>query len=246
MKKRLMGFMLVFVFIAGLSLVLYPYVADAWNTYRRNTLVKDYEEKIETLKEEGKVDYSEEWEKARKYNEKVVPFDTSTNLPDPFALVSLQKEPSKEYMDCLNIIGDGVMGYVEIPKIDVLLPIYHTDKEEVLQNAAGHMEGSSFPIGGESTHAIVVAHRGLPNVKLFSDLDELKEGDHFLIGVLNEVLCYEVDQIKVVEPGDIKDLSVVNGEDYVTLLTCTPYGVNSHRLLVRGHRVEYNKDVLKE
>lgn len=142
-------------------------------------------------------------------------------------------------MDCLNIAGDGIMGIVEIPKIDIKLPIYHTTREDVLQVAAGHLEGSSLPVGGASTHAVISAHRGLPSASLFTDLDKLEEGDHFLIHVLNETLCYEVDKISVVKPEETSGLAVEEGKDLVTLLTCTPYGVNTERLLVRGHRVEY-------
>ena len=142
-------------------------------------------------------------------------------------------------MDCLNIAGDGMMGIVEIPKIDIKLPIYHTTREDVLQVAAGHLEGSSLPVGGASTHAVISAHRGLPSASLFTDLDKLEEGDHFLIHVLNETLCYEVDKISVVKPEETSGLAVEEGKDLVTLLTCTPYGVNTERLLVRGHRVEY-------
>ena len=145
-------------------------------------------------------------------------------------------------MDCLNINGDEIMGIVEIPKIDVELPIYHTTDEEVLEKAAGHLEGSSLPIGGESTHAVISAHRGLPSATLFTDLDQLEEGDHFLLHILDDTLCYEVDQINVVDPDETELLSVVEGEDLVTLLTCTPYGVNTQRLLVRGHRVPYEPE----
>lgn len=149
-------------------------------------------------------------------------------------------------MKCLNITGDGMMGTVEIPKIKVKLPIYHTTNDDVLQSAAGHLEGSSLPVGGENTHAVISAHRGLPSAALFTDLDKMKKGDHFLLHILKETLCYEVDEITVVEPEETGGLAVEEGMDLVTLLTCTPYGVNSHRLLVRGHRVPYNPEKLAD
>lgn len=154
--------------------------------------------------------------------------------------------PDEEYVSCLNLVGDGMMGYVEIPKIDVKVPIYHSSDEEVLEDAAGHIEGSSLPIGGASTHAVISAHRGLPTTKLFTDLDQVENGDCFYIYVLNEMLCYEVDQINVVEPSNTELLGIEEGEDLVTLMTCTPYAVNSHRLLVRGHRIECEEDVLEK
>ena len=173
--------------------------------------------------------------KQRAYNEALLP----SILPDSFAIAEATEGEDKAYMDCLNIAGDGMMGIVEIPKIDIKLPIYHTTGEDVLQVAAGHLEGSSLPVGGASTHAVISAHRGLPSASLFTDLDKLEEGDHFLIHVLNETLCYEVDKISVVKPEETSGLAVEEGKDLVTLLTCTPYGVNTERLLVRGHRVEY-------
>ena len=149
-------------------------------------------------------------------------------------------------MACLNLAGDGTMGYVEIPKIDIKIPIYHTVSEEVLQIAAGHLEGSSLPVGGTDTHTVVSAHRGLPSAALFTDLDQLEVGDHFMFYILDEILCYEVDQITIVEPEETDALAVEPGEDLATLLTCTPYGVNSHRMLVRGHRVEYVPEVIQK
>ena len=161
-------------------------------------------------------------------------------------MAAASEEPDEEYMAALNLAGDGIMGKVEIPKIGITLPIYHTTEEEVLEKAAGHLEGSSLPSGGENTHAVISAHRGLPSAALFTDLDQLEAGDHFLIRVLDETLCYEVDQIETVEPDDTSALAVEEGEDLVTLLTCTTYGVNSHRLLVRGHRVPYEETVVAE
>lgn len=201
-----------------------------------------YEEEVAQIDQEKPIDYSAQWERARNYNEELMPYV----LPDSFAIAAAAEEPDEEYMSCLNLTGNGMMGYVSIPKINVKIPIYHTVKEEVLQTAAGHLEGSSLPVGGENTHAVLSAHRGLPSAALFTDLDKLKEGDHFLVAVLDEILCYEVDHISVVEPEETEALQIEEGKDLVTLLTCTPYGVNSHRLLVRGHRVEYVEEAVME
>lgn len=236
MKKILRTMLIVLLFLSGLSLLLYPFVANKWNDYRQKQLLTTYEEVIE--KEGDKIDYTSEWERAHAYNEALLP----SILPDSFAIAAASEEPDEEYMACVNLAGDGMMGYVEIPKIDVKIPIYHTVTTEILEKAAGHLEGSSLPVGGESTHAVISAHRGLPSATLFTDLDKLEEGDHFLISVLDDILCYEVDKISVVEPTETNDLAVEEGQDLVTLLTCTPYGVNSHRLLVRGHRVAYEPE----
>ena len=223
------------IFLAGLSLLLYPFIANEWNTYRQERLISSYETVIADKEEAGEIDYGTERETAAAYNEELVP----SVLPDSFAVAAAADEPDPEYMAALNIAGDGVMGSVEIPKIDISLPICHTTTEEVLEQAAGHLEGSSLPIGGESTHTVITAHRGLPSAALFTDLDRLEKGDHFLIHVLDETLCYEVDKILTVEPDETDALAVEEGEDLATLVTCTPYGVNTHRLMVRGHRVPY-------
>lgn len=242
MKKKASTIIFVMIFLAGLSLLLYPFVANEWNNYRQKRLISTYESQVSELEEEGAIDYEAEWKRAEAYNKALLP----SILPDSFAIASAADEPDKEYMSCLNITDDGMMGIVEIPKINIKLPIYHTTDEEVLAKAAGHLEGSSLPIGGENSHAVISAHRGLPSAALFTDLDKLKEGDHFLIHVLDDTLCYEVDQISVVEPEETNSLAVEDGEDLVTLLTCTPYGVNSHRLLVRGHRVPYDSEEIQE
>lgn len=242
MKKRLKNILFVLVFFIGLSLLLYPYISNEWNTYRQSQLIASYEQVLIEGNEEKTFDYAEERVRAQEYNEALLPYI----LPDSFAIAAAQDEPDEEYMACLNLTGDGMMGYVEIPKIQIKIPIYHTTSEEVLGKAAGHLEGSSLPIGGENTHAVISAHRGLPSAALFTDLDKMEKGDLFLIYVLDEILCYEVDLISVVDPSDTELLGVVEGEDLITLLTCTPYGVNSHRLLVRGHRVEYEQDVLEK
>ena len=241
MKKITYRILVAVIFLAGLSLLLYPFVANEWNTYRQEQLISSYDEVVSEKTAAGAIDYEEEWLKAQQYNEELLP----SILPDSFAVAEASEE-DEEYMSALNLAGDGIMGTVEIPKIGITLPIYHTTDEEVLEKAAGHLEGSSLPVGGESTHAVISAHRGLPSASLFTDLDLLEEGDHFLIHVLDETLCYEVDQILTVEPDETEALQVEDGEDLVTLLTCTPYGVNTQRLLVRGHRVPYEEAVVAE
>ena len=233
MKKKSLNIKLIVLFLAGLSLLLYPFISNEWNTYRQSKLISTYEQVIEEKQEE--IDYTAEWDRAHAFNQALLP----SILPDSFAIAAASDEPDEEYMACLNLAGDGTMGYVEIPKIDIRIPIYHTVSDEVLQMAAGHLEGSSLPVGGVDTHTVISAHRGLPSAALFTDLDRLKEGDHFLLYILDEILCYEVDQITIVEPEETEALAVEPGKDFATLLTCTPYGVNSHRMLVRGHRVAY-------
>ena len=234
MKSKTSKLMIGIIFLAGLSLLLYPFVANQWNNYRQKQLISSYEQTVSQKEASNGIDYDAELKKAEAYNEALLP----SILPDSFAIADASEE-DQTYMNTLNIAGDEMMGIVEIPKIDIKLPIYHTTKEDVLKQAAGHLEGSSLPIGGKSTHSVISAHRGLPSASLFTDLDQLKEGDHFLIHVLNKTLCYEVDKISVVKPEETSALAVEEGEDLVTLLTCTPYGVNTERLLVRGHRVPY-------
>lgn len=241
MKKKATFLILPVLFLAGLSLLLYPLTANEWNNYRQRRLLSSYEQSVAVQEEEGVLDYNAEWTKALTYNEELLPYI----LPDSFAAAQIAKEEDEEYLSCLNLTGNGMMGYVQIPKINIKIPIFHTTDESVLQTAAGHLEGSSLPVGGTGTHTVISAHRGLPSAALFTDLDRLEEGDYFLFSVLNEVLCYQVDKISVVEPSDTKDLMAEDDLDLATLLTCTPYGVNSHRLLVRGHRVPY-EDVQDE
>ena len=241
-KKSVTTIIIILFFLVGLSLLLYPFVANQWNNYRQSRLISSYDSAVSQMESEGSIDYEAEWARANAYNEALLP----SILPDSFAVAEASDEPDEEYMACLNIAGDEMMGTVEIPKIDIELPIYHTTDEEVLEKAAGHLEGSSLPVGGESTHAVISAHRGLPSASLFTDLDQLEEGDHFLLHILDETLAYEVDKISVVEPEETQDLAVEEGEDLVTLLTCTPYGVNSHRLLVRGHRVPYEAEAIAD
>lgn len=241
MKKKAGNLVICIIFLAGLSLLLYPFVANQWNNYRQKQLISGYEQVVSEKEAAEGIDYDEERKKAEDYNEALLP----CVLPDSFALAE-SSGVDPVYMNTLNIAGDEMMGSVEIPKINIKIPIYHTTEEEVLNKGAGHLEGSSLPVGGANTHAVISAHRGLPSASLFTDLDQLKEGDHFLIHVLNETLCYEVDKISVVKPEDTSALAVEDGQDLVTLLTCTPYGVNTERLLVRGHRVPYVEEEVKE
>lgn len=242
MKKKSSKIVIILIFLAGLSLLLYPFIANQWNNHRQKQLIGNYESVISDKEAAGNIDYAAEMKKAEAYNDALLP----SILPDSFAVADASTETDSSYEDSLNIAGDGMMGIVEIPKIAIKLPIYHGTGDEVLQKAAGHLEGSSLPIGGESTHAVISAHRGLPSASLFTDLDQLEIGDHFLIHVLDETLCYEVDQILVVDPEDTSALAVEDGEDLVTLLTCTPYGVNTQRLMVRGHRVPYEEQAVAD
>lgn len=242
MKKKSSKIVIILIFLAGLSLLLYPLVANQWNNHRQKQLISNYESVVADKEAAENIDYAAEMKKAEAYNDALLP----SILPDSFAVAEAQTEADSSYENSLNIAGDGMMGIVEIPKIDIKLPIYHGTSDEVLQKAAGHLEGSSLPIGGENTHAVISAHRGLPSASLFTDLDQLEIGDHFLIHVLDETLCYEVDQILVVDPEDTSALAVEDGEDLMTLLTCTPYGVNTQRLMVRGHRVPYEEQTVAD
>lgn len=241
MKKKAGNLVICIIFLAGLSLLLYPFVANQWNNYRQKQLISGYEQVVSDKEAAEGIDYDAERKKAEDYNEALLP----CVLPDSFALAE-SSGVDPVYMNTLNIAGDEMMGSVEIPKINIKIPIYHTTEEEVLNKGAGHLEGSSLPVGGANTHAVISAHRGLPSASLFTDLDQMKVGDHFLLHVLDETLCYEVDKISVVKPEDTSALAVEDGQDLVTLLTCTPYGVNTERLLVRGHRVPYVEEEVKE
>lgn len=223
--NRTTTIILIIVFIVGLSLLLYPTVSDWWNSFHATHAIATYEETVANLDENI---YEEIWNDAVAYNE---------NIARRGIHWVLSEEERQTYNAQLDVGGTGIMGYIEIPKIDCQLPIYHGTDASVLQIAVGHIEGSSLPVGGESTHCVLSGHRGLPSAKLFSDLDEMAEGDIFIIRTLDETLTYEVDQIRIVLPDELNDLQIAEGEDLCTLVTCTPYGVNSHRLLVRGHRV---------
>lgn len=235
--KKILNVVFALMFVAGFLLLTYPTISDQWNTYRQSRLISSYEETVSTMEPE---DFSEEWEKARAFNDTL----TENNIyGDVFAGEDEDLEDT-EYWSVLNAAGDGVMGYISIPKINVKLSIYHGTSDDILQTGVGHLDGTKLPIGGESTHCVLAAHRGLPSARLFTDIDQMEKGDRFYIHVLDEVLAYEVDQIyDMVDKDDMETLesamSIVDGEDHVTLFTCTPYGVNTHRLLVRGVRVPY-------
>ena len=227
-NKRLSTVLAILIFLLGLGVLFYPVASDLWNQHRQNKLISSYTQVAAQLTPE---DFSALWEAAHEYNKNLNP-----TFRDAFTGRQL---PSYDpYWSLLNPDGSGVMGYIEIPRISVRLPIYHGTSEEVLQHGIGHLGGTSLPVGGESTHAVLSGHRGLPSALLFTDLDQMEVGDRFSLRILGEQLLYEVDQILVVEPDEVKPLLPVEGEDLVTLVTCTPYGVNSHRLLVRGHRIE--------
>lgn len=225
-KNRITTVLLALVFLTGLSLLLYPTVSDYWNSFHASRAVAAYAQEVADL---NGAEYDALLEAARDYNARV-PERSNT-----FALTEAEQE---EYQSLLNMDGTGIMGYIEIPNIKLSLPIYHGTEESVLQIAVGHLDWSALPVGGEGTHCVLSGHRGLPSAKLFTNLDQLREGDTFTLRVLDEVLCYEVDQIRIVEPQDTAALLPEPGQDLCTLVTCTPYGVNTHRLLVRGHRIE--------
>ena len=235
MKKKNDKFItlfLILILLTGLSLLLYPSLSNYWNSQHQTRAIASYVEEVANLDEEK---YEQIWEAARRYNASLAENGNTYEFSD---------EQKKEYEKLFNISGTGMMGYIEIPSIHCSLPIYHGTEESVLQVAVGHLEWSSLPTGGESTHCVLSGHRGLPSARLFTNLDELQEGDIFMLRILNEVLTYEVDQILIVEPEDTDELQIVPGKDYCTLVTCTPYGINTHRLLVRGHRIE-NPDETK-
>ena len=228
MKSKKSNFITIFLFLmllAGLSLLLYPSISDYWNSFHSSRAISEYAENVAEMDTEQ---YDEMWSAAWEYNQSLLARSTGFTLSD---------EQKQEYESLLDVSGLGIMGYVEIPEISASLPIYHGTEESVLQVAVGHLEWSSLPVGGESSHCVLSGHRALPSAKLFTDLDKLREGDIFLLRVLDEVLTYEVDQILIVEPQNTASLQIVEGKDLCTLVTCTPYGVNTHRLLVRGHRI---------
>lgn len=256
-KSRWFSNLLIFLlFVVGAGILLYPTFSDMWNKYRNAQLITQYTEAIETLPEET---FDELWAEAREYNAKhtvnqiVDAFDEETAEngeetekeidEETKAKLKAAKEALDYYNSVLNPNGDGLMGSIDIPKLGVKIAIYHGLEEKVLEKGCGHVQGTGLPIGGESNHAALAAHRGLPSAKLFTDLDQIVEGDIFILNIMGEKLAYEVDQIKTVLPYETEDLAIVEGEDLVTLITCTPYGVNSHRLLVRGKRTEYVEEI---
>lgn len=226
MKKKLSTILLLMTFLAGVSLLLYPTVSDYWNSLHASKAVADYSAEVSQLTQEQ---YDEIWDAAKAYNEALRDSGNNFNLTD---------KQKKQYESLLDVGGTGIMGYIEIPNINISLPIYHGTDDSVLQIAVGHLEWSSLPVGGAGTHCVLSGHRGLPSAKLFTNLDQLVEGDTFVLRVLDEVLTYQVDQILIVEPNDTEALQIEEGKDLCTLVTCTPYGINTHRLLVRGHRIK--------
>ena len=238
MKRKISGILFGLMFLLGFAILIYPTVSNQSNTYRQNQLISSYEELIGKMAEE---DFTKEWEKANAFNDTII----HNNIFGDVFGENGDDIKNTEYWQILNVGNDGVMGYVSIPKINVKLSIYHGTADDVLQTGIGHLNGTKLPIGGESTHSVLAAHRGLPSARLFTDIDQLERGDMFYIHVLDETLAYQVDQIlDMVDKDDNetlqKALQIEEGQDYVTLFTCTPYGVNSHRLLVRGTRVPYN------
>lgn len=238
MKRKIANVLFGVLFLIGFGILVYPTVSDQWNTYRQSRLISNYETTVENLTEE---DFSDEWQKAIAFDQALVRNDL---YGDVFGEDDGELE-STEYWNVLNVANDGVMGYLSIPKINVKHAIYHGTGDKVLQTGIGHLNGTKLPIGGESTHSVLAAHRGLPSARLFTDLDQIKKGDMFYVHVLDEILAYQVDQIlDMVDKDDHETLEaalqIEEGKDQVTLFTCTPYGVNSHRLLVRGTRVPYN------
>ena len=238
MRRKLSGILFGLLFLVGFGILAYPTVSNQWNTYRQSRLISNYEQAVSDMQPE---DYTKEWEAAREFDSTLV---QNNIYGDVFGSDDVDMKDT-DYWKVLNVAGDGVMGYLSIPKINIKLAIYHGTAEDVLQTGIGHMNGTSLPIGGESTHSVLVAHRGLPAARLFTDIDQLKQGDMFYIHVLDETMAYQVDQIlDMVDKDDHETLEealqIQEGEDQVTLFTCTPYGVNSHRLLVRGTRVPYN------
>ena len=218
--------LLVFILLAGLSLLLYPSVSDYWNSFRQSQVISNY---AETMHEIDPDRYKHLIESARAYNQTLI------DRPNAYLL---SEEQQRQYEELLDVSGIGAMGYIEIPTIQCSIPIYHGTSDAVLNIAVGHLEWTSLPVGGESTHCVLSGHRGLPSAKLFSDLDKVDVGDIFILRILDEILTYEVDQIKIVEPHVTENLLIEEGKDYCTLVTCTPYGINTHRLLVRGHRID--------
>lgn len=238
MRRKLSGILFGLLFLVGFGILAYPTVSNQWNTYRQSRLISNYEQAVSDMQPE---DYTKEWEAAREFDSTLV---QNNIYGDAFGSDDVDMKDT-DYWKVLNVAGDGVMGYLSIPKINIKLAIYHGTAEDVLQTGIGHMNGTSLPIGGESTHSVLAAHRGLPTARLFTDIDQLKQGDMFYIHVLDETMAYQVDQIlDMVDKDDHETLEealqIQEGEDQVTLFTCTPYGVNSHRLLVRGTRVPYN------
>lgn len=236
-ENKLVIFLFIPMILLGLGLLLYPFISNRISVGHYQKVIQTYDKKVS---EETRDANNKLLMDAREYNRSLSFGEVVDVFQNP------EVKNSDRYLSILNINNNGMMGYISIPKIDVRIPIYHGTTSDVLQKGVGHLEGSSFPVGGESTHAILSAHRGLPSSKLFTDLDQLKKGDIFYIYILNQVLAYQVDQVLVTEPSETDALRIVDGKDYITLVTCTPYAINTHRLLVRGERIEYNEQVEKD
>ena len=238
MKRKISTILFGLLFLVGFGILTYPTISNQWNTYRQNKLISSYEQVVSNMEPE---DFTRQWEMARSFNDTI----TQNNPYSDVFGESGNDLTGTEYWKVLNVAEDGVMAYLSIPKINVKHAIYHGTGNKVLQTGIGHLNGTKLPIGGESTHCVVAAHRELPSARLFTSVDQLEKGDKFYIHVLDEVLAYQVDQIlTMIDKDDTETLGnalkIEEGQDYVTLFTCTPYGVNSHRLLVRGTRVPYN------
>lgn len=242
MKRKIVNILFGLLFLIGFGILAYPTIANQWNTYRQSRLISGYDQAVSQMDEE---DFDKAWEEARAYN---ATFEQNSIMSDVFGIDEADDIKGTDYWKVLNVGGDGIMGYITIPKINIKLAIYHGTDTDVLQTGVGHLNGTKLPVGGEGNHTVLSAHRGLPSAKLFTDIDQLKEKDRFYLHILNEDMAYEVDQILPMVDKDDYDalqeaLKVEEGQDYVTLFTCTPYGVNSHRLLVRGHRVPYDGEL---
>jgi sortase A len=233
-KDKLINIFIALMILVGLSVMFYPVVSDMWNTYRNSLLISSHKKDVNDL---SKKQTEQIWNEAVNYNK-----NHKENFIKEDVFTNLKKHTKSKYDSYLNISKNGVMGTIVIPKINVEIPIYHGTGEKELQTGVGHMEGTSLPVGGTSSHCVLSAHRGLPSAKLFTDLDKMKKGDLFFLHILDKTLAYKVEDIFTVKPNETDKLSLVEGKDYVTLLTCTPYGVNTHRLLVRGVRTAYKQN----
>ena len=231
-KDQIINIALISVMVIGVLIVAYPTISDWWNSFHQTRAIASYTEKVAAM---DTVDTERMLKEAEEYN---------AGLVDKEGRFALDDDELAIYDSILDITGNGIMGYVEIPKLHISLPVYHGSQDAVLQVAIGHLEGTSFPVGGKGTHAVLTGHRGLPSARLFTDIDQLTDGDHFMVHVLNRTVTYEVDQIHIVLPEEMEDLAIDPEKDYCTLITCTPYGINSHRLLVRGRRVDNDVEIM--
>ena len=233
-RKHISTIFIILIFLVGLGFISYPTVSNLWNQAHQSRAIATYSKQVEKLDDS---ENKKMLKAARKYNKSLLKKSDHWKL---------SKKDKKKYESLLDVSGTGIMGYIEVPKIDCSLPIYHGTDEGALQIAIGHLEGSSLPVGGKSTHCVLSGHRGLPSARLFTDLDQMEEGDIFILNILGRKLAYEVDQIRVVLPEEMSDLEIEEGKDLCTLVTCTPYGINTHRLLVRGHRTKYVEKKVEE